>query len=118
MDDLIADPTYDYILRETAPSISFRTPLTGYPTKHRVDTVLVTGCVSSGCVRANVIDAFSSGYRTIVIEYYRGAPGQEEHEANIKDVARRYADIVSSAEASCSLDEVRRPTGEAPEVGA
>ena len=59
-----------------------------------VDTVLATGCVSSGCIRASVSETFSSGYRKIVIEDYRGDLGQEEHEANIKNVDRRYADIV------------------------
>src|SRR5262245_44416956 len=50
MDGLIADPAYDYILRKTAPSIFFKTPLTGYLTTHRIDTVLVSGCVSCGGV--------------------------------------------------------------------
>ncbi|MGE0768507.1 MAG: isochorismatase family protein [Hyphomicrobiaceae bacterium] len=95
MDAAIADPTYDYIFQKSAPSIFFQTPLIGFLTKHRVDTVLVTGCVTSGCVRASVIDAFSSGYRTIVIDDCCGDPGQEEHEANLKDVGRRYADIHS-----------------------
>ena len=108
MDDRIADPAYDYILRKTAPSIFFQTPLTGFLTKHRIDTVIVTGCVTSGCVRASVIDAFSCGYRTIVVEDCCGDPGQEEHEANLKDVGRRYADIVSSDEAVRYLDDIRR----------
>lgn len=97
MDDAIADPAYDYIFQKSAPSIFFQTPLVGFLTKHRVDTVLVTGCVTSGCVRASVIDAFSSGYRTIVLEDCCGDPGQEEHEANLKDVGRRYADIHTMA---------------------
>lgn len=108
MDDLIADPSYDYILRKTAPSIFFQTPLTGFLTKHRIDTVIVTGCVTSGCVRASVIDAFSSGYRTIVVEDCCGDPGQEEHDANLKDVSRRYADIVSSEAAIRYFEDVRR----------
>jgi len=93
MDDAIADASYDYIFQKSAPSIFFQTPLVGFLTKHRVDTVLVTGCVTSGCVRASVIDAFSSGYRTIVVADCCGDPGPEEHEANLKDVGRRYADI-------------------------
>jgi maleamate amidohydrolase len=62
MDDLIVDPIYNYILRETAPSISMRMPLTGYPTRHCVDAVRAIGCVCSGCVRVSVIDSFSSNY--------------------------------------------------------
>lgn len=93
MDDAIADPANDYIFQKSGPSIFFQTPLTGFLAKQRIDTVLVTGCVTSGCVRASVIDAFSFGYRTIVVEDCCGDPGKEEHEANLKDVGRRYADI-------------------------
>lgn len=107
MDDAIADPAYDYIFQKSAPSIFFQTPLTGFLTKHRIDTVLVTGCVTSGCVRASVIDAFSSGYRTMVIEDCCGDPGKDEHEANLKDVGRRYADIISSETALTYLEQQR-----------
>lgn len=107
MDDAIADPAYDYIFQKSAPSIFFQTPLTGFLTKHRIDTVLVTGCVTSGCVRASVIDAFSSGYRTMVIEDCCGDPGKDEHEANLKDVGRRYADIISSETALAYLEQQR-----------
>lgn len=107
MDDAIADPAYDYIFQKSGPSIFFQTPLTGFLTKHRIDTVLVTGCVTSGCVRASVIDAFSCGYRTIVVEDCCGDPGKEEHEANLKDVGRRYADIVTSADVLPYLEAQR-----------
>ncbi len=107
MDDAIADPAYDYIFQKAGPSIFFQTPLTGFLTKHRIDTVLVTGCVTSGCVRASVIDAFSCGYRTIVVEDCCGDPGKEEHEANLKDVGRRYADIVTSADVLPYLEAQR-----------
>lgn len=108
MDDRIADPAYDYIFQKGGPSIFFQTPLVPFLTKHRIDTVIVTGCVTSGCVRASVIDAFSSGYRTIVAEDCCGDPGEAEHEANLKDVGRRYADIVSSGEVAAYFEDVRR----------
>jgi maleamate amidohydrolase len=107
MDDKIADPAYDYIFRKAGPSIFFQTPLTSFLAKHRIDTVIVTGCVTSGCVRASVIDAFSSGYRTIVAEDCCGDPGEEEHKANLKDVGRRYADIVSSERVAAYLETQR-----------
>ncbi len=107
MDDAIADPAYDYIFQKSAPSIFFQTPLVGFLTKHRIDTVLVTGCVTSGCVRASVIDAFSSGYRTMVVEDCCGDPGKDEHDANIRDVGRRYADIVTSETAIAWLEAQR-----------
>ena len=97
MDDLIADSSYDYILRKTAPSIFFQTPLTGFLTKHRIDTVIVTGCVTSGCVRASMVDPFLSGCRTVVVEDCCGDPGQEDHEANLKVSA---GDMPTSCRAS------------------
>ena len=108
MDDAIANWDYDYILRKSSPSIFFQTPLTSFLTKHRVDTVLVTGCVTSGCIRASVIDAFSFGYRTMVIEDCCGDPGKDEHEANLKDMGRRYADIISSGMAADCFEAQRR----------
>jgi len=107
MDDAIADPACDYIFQKSGPSIFFQTPLTSFLTKHRVDTVLVTGCVTSGCVRASVIDAFSFGYRTIVVDDCCGDPGEEEHAANLKDMGRRYADILPSADVLPYLEAQR-----------
>ncbi len=107
MDDLIADHDHDYIFQKSGPSIFFQTPLVAFLTKQRIDTVIVTGCVTSGCVRASVIDAFSWGYRTIVAEDCCGDPGQEEHDANLKDMGRRYADVVSSDAVVAYLDELR-----------
>ncbi|MDX2158512.1 MAG: isochorismatase family protein [Hyphomicrobiaceae bacterium] len=108
MDDRIADPSHDYIFQKAGPSIFFQTPLTSFLARHRIDTVIVTGCVTSGCVRASVIDAFSNGYRTIVAEDCCGDPGEAEHEANIKDVGRRYADIATSPDVVAYFEEMRR----------
>ena len=76
----------------------FQTPIVSFLTKNRVDTVIVTGCVTSGCVRATVIDAFSYGYRVIVADDCCGDPAEESHASNLRDIDRRYADIKSSAD--------------------
>ena len=60
--------THDVFFTKSAPSIFFLTPLVNILTKNRVDTVIVCGCTTSGCVRASIIDSFSYGYRTIVPE--------------------------------------------------
>jgi maleamate amidohydrolase len=62
-------------------------------TKHRVDTVIITGCTTSGCVRASIIDAFSYGYRVAVPEDCCGDAERGPHEANLHDCARRYCEI-------------------------
>ena len=54
--------------------------------------------MTSGCVRASVIDAFSHGYRVIVPRECVGDIGKEAHDANLLDIERRYADVISMQE--------------------
>jgi maleamate amidohydrolase len=93
LDPLIADPAYDFVLRKSAPSIFFNTPAAAFFAKNRVDTMIVTGCITSGCVRASVVDSFSLGYRTVVLEDCVGDHEARPHEDNLLDIGRRYADI-------------------------
>ena len=93
LDPAIADPSYDYVLRKGAPSIFFNTPAAAYFAKNRVDTMIVTGCITSGCVRASIVDSFSLGFRTIVPEDCVGDHELEPHQDNLRDVERRYADV-------------------------
>jgi maleamate amidohydrolase len=93
LDPLIADPAYDYVLRKGAPSIFFNTPAASFFAKNRVDTMIVTGCITSGCVRASVVDSFSLGFRTIVPADCVGDHELRPHEDNLRDVERRYADV-------------------------
>ena len=60
------DPSLDAIYDKRMPSAFFETPLASYLVFHKVDTVVVTGGSTSGCVRATAVDALSHGYRTIV----------------------------------------------------
>ncbi len=97
LDPRIAAAGPDVVLMKSAPSIFFATPAAAILTKERVDTVIVTGCITSGCVRASVIDAFSLGFRVMVPEDCVGDHGEEAHRQNLKDVERRYADVLDSA---------------------
>ena len=83
---------------KNAPSMFFQTPLIAFLVKQNVDTVIVTGCTTSGCVRATVVDAFSFGFRVIVAEDCCGDADEGPHRANLTDVGRRYADVVSMAD--------------------
>ena len=58
----IYDPDYDVVFCKTGPSIFFQTAITQFFIKERVDTVIIVGCNTSGCIRASVIDAFSFGF--------------------------------------------------------
>ena len=68
LDPRIYDPEYDLKVCKTGASIFFDTTVTSYFVKERVDTVIITGCVTSGCIRASVIDCFNNRFRTIVPE--------------------------------------------------
>ena len=93
-DPRISDPEYNFEFTKSAPSIFFRTPLPTWLTKHRIDTTIITGCTTSGCVRASIVDSFSYGYRTIVPADCCGDQGEQPHWDNLRDVGRRYADVV------------------------
>jgi maleamate amidohydrolase len=93
LDPRIADGA-DMVICKSAPSIFFQTPAAPIFVRNRVDTVIVTGCTTSGCVRASIIDAFSFGFRVIVPEDCVGDVAEGPHFANLQDVGRRYADIV------------------------
>ena len=66
LDPRIYDPDHDIRICKSAGSIFFDTTVASYFIKQRVDTVIVTGCVTSGCIRATVNDSFSHRFRTIV----------------------------------------------------
>jgi maleamate amidohydrolase len=103
MDPRIHDAAYDFTFCKTGPSIFFLTPLMTFLVTHRVDTVIVTGCTTSGCVRASVVDAFSYGFRVMVAADCCGDADRGPHEANLADVGRRYADITTAADMTAYL---------------
>jgi len=90
----------DIYLLKRYPSAFFGTDLATILRNVGVDTVLVMGVTTSGCVRATIVDSFSHGFRTIVVEDACGDQEGEAHDANMRDVSRRYADLVSHTEAA------------------
>ena len=92
------DEACDLIYSKRMPSAFFETPLASYLVWHKVDTVLVTGGSTSGCVRATAVDALSHGYRTIVAEECVADKHESYHYANLTDLQLKYADVVSVSE--------------------
>ena len=86
----------DVLLVKKWPSFFHGTPLASLLAAAGRDSVIVTGCMTSGCVRATTVDAFSYGYRTLVPEDCVGDQGREGHESNLRDVHRRYAEVTSA----------------------
>lgn len=88
----------DVLLPKKHPSAFFATPLVSHLIDLGVDTLVVTGCTTSGCVRCSVVDAFSYNFRVVVpfdCVYDRSATS---HAVNLFDMASKYADVATSAE--------------------
>jgi maleamate amidohydrolase len=101
-------PQYgEIVISKKKPSAFFGTPLISYLTAHQVDTVIVTGCTTSGCVRATVIDAFSNNYRVIVPEECSFDRGITSHAINLFDMQQKYADVVPVKEVMKELDGLK-----------
>jgi maleamate amidohydrolase len=107
LDSRIAATSPDVVLMKSAPSIFFGTAAAAILTRERVDTVIVTGCITSGCVRASVIDAFSLGFRVMVPRDCVGDHDKAAHDQNLKDVERRYADVIDSVAAIAAIEDWR-----------
>jgi nicotinamidase-related amidase len=74
-------------------SAFFGTPILPFLIAARVDTLIVTGCVTSGCIRATTVDAVSFGYRTIVPSECVGDRAEGPHRWNLFDIDAKYADV-------------------------
>lgn len=83
----------DHILDKRHASSFHGTELDSMLTAMGCDTLVVTGCSTSGCVRSTVDDSSAHGYRTIVPETCVGDRSQEQHEAHLWDLDRKFADV-------------------------
>lgn len=96
LDPRIYDPQYDVRLCKTGASIFYQTPIVSFMVRQQVDTMIVVGCVTSGCVRASIVDSFQNGFRTIVPEDAVGDQDERPHHDNLRDVGRRYCDVTNT----------------------
>jgi maleamate amidohydrolase len=87
----------ELVVRKRQPSAFFGTDLAAWLAWRRVDTVLITGCTTSGCVRATVVDAMGHNLRPIVLTDCVGDRALGPHEANLFDMRQKYADLMDSA---------------------
>jgi nicotinamidase-related amidase len=94
----IAPEPRDVLLRKSKPSAFFGTGLLHYLLELKVDTLLVTGTTTSGCVRATVIDAFSHNFNVAVVEECTFDRGEASHAINLFDMNAKYADVRSLQE--------------------
>jgi nicotinamidase-related amidase len=94
----IAPADGDILLPKKHPSAFFGTPLTSYLVDLGVDTLIVTGCTTSGCVRGTVVDGFAYNFRAIVPHDCVYDRSQVSHAVNLFDMSEKYADVMSCDE--------------------
>ncbi len=99
----IAPAADDAVLPKARPSAFWQTGLADVLTYERVDTILVCGMSTSGCVRATVVDGFSHNYHVLVPEECVADRGELSHKVNLFDMQMKYADVVPTAEAVAYL---------------
>lgn len=91
------DPSVDSIYDKRMPSAFFETPLRSLLVWHKVDTLIVTGGSTSGCVRATAVDSLSHGYRTIIPLECVADKHESYHFSNLTDLHLKYADVVTAS---------------------
>jgi nicotinamidase-related amidase len=107
LDPRIRRAPEDLLLVKKHASAFFGTPLSATLITRGVDTLIVTGCTTSGCVRASVVDALAHGFRPIIPHEAVGDRAQEPHEANLFDMDSKYGDVVSLVDALAYLEELK-----------
>ena len=97
-DRLNIDHQRDVIYCKKMPSAFFETALQSLCVWHQVDTVIMTGGSTSGCIRATAVDSLSRGYRTIGPEECVADKHESYHFANLTDLSIKYADVLGVGE--------------------
>jgi len=94
----IAPISGDILLPKKHPSAFFGTPLVSHLIDLNVDTLVVTGCTTSGCIRSSVTDAFAYNFKVLVPDdaVYDRSP--TSHAVNLWDMNAKYADVHTSSE--------------------
>ncbi|GGN20281.1 isochorismatase family protein [Streptomyces fuscichromogenes] len=99
----------DHVLLKKNASAFFGTGLAGLLAGLRVDTVLVCGSTTSGCIRATAIDSVSSGFPVLVPRECVGDRAPGPHEANLFDIDAKYGDVIGLDDAVSYVKSVASP---------
>jgi maleamate amidohydrolase len=109
VDERVAPEPGEPVLEKLFASAFFGTPLAAMLAAHGVDTVIVTGASTSGCVRATVVDALQHGYRVVVPREGVADRAEGPHEASLFDIDAKYGDVVALDEALALLSAPGAP---------
>jgi len=97
----------DLVIVKNYPSCFFGTSLASTLAAQGIDTLILTGCSTSGCVRATAIDAIQYGYRVIVPRECVGDRHDAPHDANLFDINAKYGDVLSKEDVISHLECIR-----------
>jgi maleamate amidohydrolase len=106
IDPRIAPRETEPILNKLFASGFFGTPLGALLTAAGVDTLIITGASTSGCVRATAVDALQYGFRPVVPREAVGDRNPDAHEANLYDIDAKYGDVVPVRDVLAYLEQV------------
>lgn len=95
---MIAPRPDETVIRKQKPSAFFGTALAAMLIDHAVDTVVICGGTTSGCVRASVVDAFSYNYRVGIVEEATFDRSDLSHKVSLFDLHQKYADVMGERE--------------------
>ena len=109
VDERLGRGERDHLLVKKYASCFFGTDLASRLVSRGVDTLLIAGCTTSGCVRASAVDACSLGLRTIVVEEAVGDRAPISHLASLFDIDSKYGDVVALADALAYLGALSNP---------
>ena len=98
----------EYVVSKQYPSAFFGTSLAATLTAAGIDTLIITGLTTSGCIRATCIDTVSNGFVPIVVADACGDRHEAPHEANLFDMNAKYADVVDEAATIAYLDDLAK----------
>jgi maleamate amidohydrolase len=99
------------VILKKGASAFFGTNLPSVLISQGVDTVIMCGATTSGCVRATAIDLLQYGYPTLVPRECVGDRARDPHDANLVDIQAKYADVVSVEEALAYIESVSQKSG-------
>ena len=98
------DRTRDAVVNKRMASVFHESPIPSLLVWHKVDTVILTGGSTSGCVRASAVGSLSCGYRTVVVEECVADKHEIPHFANLCDMMLKYADVEPFAAVAAWLE--------------
>ena len=101
----------EVFLKKTSPSAFWGTPVVGHLNALGVDTIIVAGESTSGCVRASVVDACTNRYKVVVAEECVFDRHEAPHAINLFDMNQKYADVMAVDEVINWMHEWQAPEG-------